>query len=79
MIAAMLELALLHTQDQAPRPEFTAAMEELRATPTAPIGKLVYEDAGFGSILAVDGDRGRSPTFAHRAAGVLSQEVDADR
>jgi phosphoenolpyruvate carboxylase len=47
LVAGVLEVALLHPQDRAPRPEFMAAMEELSPTPTGPIAPLLYETPGF--------------------------------
>jgi len=47
LVAAMLELALLHPQQAAPRPEFIQAMEELSEHAYRAYGALVYETEGF--------------------------------
>ena len=43
----MLEVALLHPQEAAPRPEFIEAMEELSAHAYRAYRALVYETEGF--------------------------------
>jgi phosphoenolpyruvate carboxylase len=47
IVAGVLEVALLHPQDRAPRPEFMAAMEELSAHAYRAYRALVYETPGF--------------------------------
>jgi phosphoenolpyruvate carboxylase len=47
LVAAALEVALLHPEDPAPRPEFMAAMEELSAHAYRAYRALVYETPGF--------------------------------
>jgi phosphoenolpyruvate carboxylase len=47
LVAGVLEVALLHPQDRAPRPEFMAAMEELSAHAYQAYRALVYETPGF--------------------------------
>jgi phosphoenolpyruvate carboxylase len=47
LVAAMLEVALLHPQEAAPRPEFIEAMEELSAHAYRAYRALVYETEGF--------------------------------
>jgi phosphoenolpyruvate carboxylase len=47
LVAAMLELALLHPQQAAPRPEFIEAMEELSEHAYRAYRALVYETEGF--------------------------------
>jgi phosphoenolpyruvate carboxylase len=47
LVAAMLEVALLHPQEAAPRPEFIEAMEELSAHAYSAYRALVYETEGF--------------------------------
>jgi phosphoenolpyruvate carboxylase len=47
LVAGVLEVALLHPQDRAPRPEFMAAMEELSAHAYRAYRALVYETPGF--------------------------------
>ena len=47
LVAAMLEVALLHPQEAAPRPEFIEAMEELSALAYSAYRALVYETEGF--------------------------------
>jgi phosphoenolpyruvate carboxylase len=47
LVAAMLELALLHPQQAAPRPEFIQAMEELSEHAYRAYRALVYETEGF--------------------------------
>jgi phosphoenolpyruvate carboxylase len=47
LVAAMLELALLHPQKAPPKEEFLAAMEELSSTAYRVYRALVYETPGF--------------------------------
>ena len=47
LVAAMLEVALLHPADPAPQPEFLSAMEELSAHAYRAYRALVYETPGF--------------------------------
>jgi phosphoenolpyruvate carboxylase len=47
LVAAMLEVALLHPQEAAPQPEFIIAMEELSAHAYSAYRALVYETEGF--------------------------------
>jgi phosphoenolpyruvate carboxylase len=47
LVAAMLEVALLHPQEAALRPEFIEAMEELSAHAYRAYRALVYETEGF--------------------------------
>jgi phosphoenolpyruvate carboxylase len=47
MVAAVLEVALLHPEEPAPRPEFLAAMDELSGYAYAAYRALVYETPGF--------------------------------
>src|SRR5262249_8002485 len=47
LVAAMLEVALLHPQGAPPRPEFIEAMEELSAHAYRAYRALVYETEGF--------------------------------
>jgi phosphoenolpyruvate carboxylase len=47
LVAAMLEVALLHPEDPAPQPQFLSAMEELSAHAYRAYRALVYETPGF--------------------------------
>ena len=47
LVAAMLEVAVLHPQEATPRPEFIEAMEELSAHAFRAYRDLVYETEGF--------------------------------
>src|SRR3979490_1044440 len=47
LIAAVLEVALLHPEEPAPREEFLAAMEELSANAYRAYRALIYETPGF--------------------------------
>jgi phosphoenolpyruvate carboxylase len=47
LVAAMLEVALIHPQEAAPRPEFIETMEELSANAYRAYRSLVYETEGF--------------------------------
>ena len=50
LVAAMLEVALLHPQEAAPRPEFIEAMEELSAHAYRAYRALVYETEASSAI-----------------------------
>ena len=79
IVAGVLEVALLHPQDRAPRPEFMAAMEELSAHAYQAYRALVYETPGFDRYFWDSTVIARDRQSAHRQPAGLTQEIDAGR